>query len=70
MLFLLCFILYLRAISKNKPPGGGGGAYIWRGDLTEGFLWYEFEGLINIFGGLISGILRYTAEVSQKSLCY
>ena len=22
MLFLLCFILNLRAISKNKPPGG------------------------------------------------
>ena len=25
------------------------GAYIWRGDLTEGFLRYEFGGLI--FGG-------------------
>ena len=43
----LCFILYLRAISKYKPPRGG--AYIWRGDLTEGFLRYEFGGLI--FGG-------------------
>ena len=31
------------------PPGGGGG-YIWRGDLTEGFLCYEFGGLI--FGGV------------------
>ena len=30
---------------KYKPPG----AYIWRGDLTEGFLRYEFWGLI--FGG-------------------
>ena len=45
LLFLLCFTLYLRAISKYKPPGGlylegrfnGGffalrvlGAYIWR----------------------------------------
>ena len=39
--FLLCFILYLRALSKYKPPG----AYIRRGDLTEGFLRYEFEGL-------------------------
>ena len=29
--------------------GGGGLAYIWRSDLTEGFLRYEFEGLI--FGG-------------------
>ena len=26
-----------------KPPG----AYIWRGDLTEGFLPYEFGGLIH-----------------------
>ena len=37
----LCFTLYLRAISKYKPPGG---ANIWRGDLTEGFLRYEFWG--------------------------
>ena len=43
--FLPCFILYFRALSKYKPPG----AYIRRGDLTEGFLRYEFEGLI--FGG-------------------
>ena len=33
------------AISKYKPPG----AYIRRGDLTEGFLRYDFGGLI--FGG-------------------
>ena len=44
--FLLCFALYLRPISKYKPPGG---AYIWRGDLTDGFLRCEFGGLI--FGG-------------------
>ena len=50
---LLCFTLYLRAISKYKLPPGGGGAYIWRGDLTEGFLRYESE-------GLIFGILRYS----------
>ena len=57
--FLLCFTLYLRAISKYKPLGGlylkgrfnGGffalrvwGAYIWRGLFME---------------GLIFGILRY-----------
>ena len=46
LLFFLCFTLYLRAISKYTPPGG---AYIWRGDLTEGFFRYEFRGLI--FGG-------------------
>ena len=39
---LLCFILNLRAISEYKPPG----ACIWRGDLPEGFLRYEFAGLI------------------------
>ena len=38
----LCVTLYLRAISKYKVPGG----YIWRGNLTEGFLRYEFEGLM------------------------
>ena len=39
---LLCFILNLRAIAEYKPPG----ACIWRGDLSEGFLHYEFGGLI------------------------
>ena len=48
--FLLCFTLYLRAISKYKPLGG---AYIWRGDLTEGFLRHEFGGLIH--GGAYFG---------------
>ena len=43
--FLLCFTLYLKAIFKYKPPGG---LYL-EGDLTEGFLRYEFGGLI--FGG-------------------
>ena len=42
---LLCFILNLREISKYKPMGDS----IWRGDLSEGFLHYEFGGLI--FGG-------------------
>ena len=57
--FLLCFTLYLRAISKYKPPGGlylegrfnGGffalrvsGAYIWKDLYME---------------GLIFGLLRY-----------
>ena len=46
--FLLCFTLYLRAISKYKPWRGGGG-YIWTCDLMGDFLCYEFGGLI--FGG-------------------
>ena len=42
--FLLCFIFsYISGqFSKYKPPG----AYIRRGDSTEGFLRYEFGGLI------------------------
>ena len=60
--FLLCFTLYLRAIFQvQAPPGGGGGAYIWRGDLTEGFLRYEFGRLL--FGGAY--FRNFT--VSQKS---
>ena len=42
---MLCFILNLRAISKYKSPG----AYIWRGDLTEGY--FALRGL----GGCICG---------------
>ena len=52
----LCFTLYLRAISKYKPPDG---AYIWRGDLTEGFLRYEFRG--PILGGAYFRNFRVTA---------
>ena len=44
--FLLCFTSYLMAIFQVQAPGG---AYIWRGNLTEGFLRYRFGGLI--FGG-------------------
>ena len=43
---MLCVTLYSRANSKYKSPGG---AYIRRGDLTEGCLRYDFGGLI--FGG-------------------
>ena len=47
----LCFTLYLRVQAPR-------GAYIWRGDLTERFLRYEFGGLIfegaYIWSGLFS----------------
>ena len=39
---LLCLILNLRAISEYKLPG----AYIWRGDLSEGFYITSLGGLI------------------------
>ena len=57
--FLLCVTLYSRANSEYKPSAG---AYIRRGDLTEGFLRgggeaYIWRGLYK--EGLILGILRY-----------
>ena len=47
---LTVFALFYFVLEGNfqvQSPGGGG--YIWTGDLTEGFLRYEFGGLI--FGG-------------------
>ena len=41
--FVLLFIWGQFSSTSPPPPGG---AYIWRGDLTEGFLHYEFGGLI------------------------
>ena len=42
--FLLYFTLYLREIFQLQAPGWD---YIWRGNLTEGFLHYSFGGLIH-----------------------
>ena len=46
-IYHFCFVLLcIRGqIPSTSPPG----TYIWRGDLTEGFLRYDFGGLI--FGG-------------------
>ena len=43
---LAFFYLVFEGIFSSKSPRG---AYFWRGDLTEGFLHYQFGGLI--FGG-------------------
>ena len=45
IVFALCYFVF----EGNFPSTSPLGAYIWRGDLTEGFLRYRFEGLI--FGG-------------------
>ena len=49
----------MRAISEYKPPG----AYIWRGYLSDGFLRYEFGGLM--FGGglYMDGLISRTFTV-------
>ena len=41
------FALFYFAFEGNFPSTSPRGAYIWRGDLTEGFLRYEFGGLIH-----------------------
>ena len=43
------FSLFYFVFEGNFPSTSTPGAYIWRGDLTEGFLRYRFGGLI--FGG-------------------
>ena len=43
------FSLFYVVFEGNFPSTSPWGAYIWRGDLTEGFLRYRFGGLI--FGG-------------------
>ena len=45
----LFYFVFEGNFQVQAPPPPGGGACIWRGDFTEGFLRYEFEGLI--FGG-------------------
>ena len=46
------FALFHYVFEGNFPSTSPRGAYIWRGDLTEGFLHYDFGGLI--FGGAYS----------------
>ena len=43
------FALFYLCILGKFPSTSPRGAYIWRGDLTEGFLRYRFVGVI--FGG-------------------
>ena len=45
----IVFALFYFVFEGNFPSTSPRGAYIWRGDLTEGFLRYEFGGLV--FGG-------------------
>ena len=55
--FALFYFVFEGNFQVQDAPPPRGGAYIWRGDLTEGFLRYEFGGLY--LEGLIFGILRY-----------
>ena len=59
------FALFYFVFQGNFPSTSPRGAYIWRGDLTEGFLHYQFR-------GLIFGILRYNniKKSSVFAVCY
>ena len=41
------FASFYFVFEGNCQVQAPGGAYIWRGDLTKGFLRYEFRGLIH-----------------------
>ena len=61
-----CFVLLciLGQFSKYNPLG----AYIWRGDLTEGFLYLPVRGAYIILEGLIHGG-AYFWNFTVISLC-
>ena len=50
-IFALFYFVFEGKFQVQVPRG----AYIQRGDLTEGFLRYDFGGLILILEGLIHG---------------
>ena len=64
------FTLFYFVFEGNLPSTSPRGAYIWRGDLTEGFfvlpVWgaYIWRGLYK--EGLIFGILRYPRAFKRK----
>ena len=68
-----CFVLLcIRGQIPSTSLPGGGGAYIRRGGLTEGFLSYDFGGLIFSRGlyleGLIFAILLYVVTSSPNKV--
>ena len=60
------FALFYFVFEGNFPSTSSRGAYIWRGDLTEGFLRYEFGGLI-FEGAYTCRAYFRNFTVSQKS---
>ena len=66
------FALFYFAFEGNFPSTSPRGAYIWRGDLTEGFLRFRFGGLI--FGGAyfrnftVYAVNSFTSESCQNQI--
>ena len=63
-IYHFCFVLL--GIRGQIPSTSPRGAYIQRGDLTEGFLCYDFEGLI--FGGAY--FRNFTVTTQNKKRRY
>ena len=69
--FLLCFTLYLRAISKYKPPGGGaifGGVIEQKVFCVMSLGAYNWRGFYMYVEGLIFRILRYMPTLPDMVL--
>ena len=64
------FALFYSVFGGNFQIHAPRGAYIWRGDLMEGFLRYEFRGLI--LGGAVTrrGLLSKFYGTLYVMLCY
>ena len=63
------FALFYVAFEGSFPSTSPWGAYIWRGDLTEGFLRYGLGGLY--LKGLIHGgayFRNFTVSLTQRSI--
>ena len=61
------FALFYFVFKGNfQVPTPGGGGYIWMVDLTEGFLRYEFEGLIH--GGAYFRNFSVTVKPSSQRI--
>ena len=60
------FALFYFVFGGTNPSTSPQGAYIWRGDLTEGFRVTDLRGLY--LEGLIFGILRYVVSPLKRSL--
>ena len=57
------FAMFYFVFEGNFPSTSPRGAYIWRGDLKEGFLRYRFGGLL--FGGTY--FLNFTVDTVEPS---
>ena len=50
--FPLFYFVFERKFQVQTPGGRGGGAYIWRGDLMEGFC------LTSVYGFYLEGLVH------------